>query len=51
MKGVPSAGWRIRKIPDCASSAKTHLSQGHRLRLAVWRLLGEWRLIDVKSIS
>ena len=24
MKGVPSAGWRIREIPDCASSPKTH---------------------------
>ena len=22
---VPSAGWRIREIPDCASSPKTHL--------------------------
>src|SRR5262245_828724 len=22
--GVPSAGWRIREIPDCASSPKTH---------------------------
>jgi hypothetical protein len=21
---VPSAGWRIREIPDCASSPKTH---------------------------
>jgi hypothetical protein len=23
-EGVPSAGWRIRDIPDCASSPKTH---------------------------
>jgi hypothetical protein len=22
--GVHSAGWRIREIPDCASSPKTH---------------------------
>ena len=24
LNGVPSAGWRIREIPDCASSPKTH---------------------------
>jgi hypothetical protein len=24
VKGAPSAGWRIREIPDCSSSPKTH---------------------------
>ena len=23
-QGAPSAGWRIREIPDCASSPKAH---------------------------
>jgi hypothetical protein len=34
--GVPSAGWRIREMSDCASSPKTHeeaLNQRRRSRL------------------
>jgi hypothetical protein len=27
-EGVPSSGWRIREMPDCASSPKTHVELG-----------------------
>jgi len=32
---VPSAGWRIREIPDCASSPKTHNKSAEGLLMNV----------------
>jgi hypothetical protein len=36
---VPSAGWRIREIPDCASLQKTHKGVNRRPCLALLLLL------------